>query len=100
MPVHHGLREFSGLPGKPKGTVILSNHQDNEGEALPANIGENCTRGKITHLNFENKTHLYFSQWLNDKSFFLAVMMPEELFVRSFMTLCGIISFSPLAYPW
>lgn len=66
-----------------KGTVILSNHQDNEGEALPANIGENCTRGKITHLNFENKAHLYFSQWLNDKSFFLAVMMPEELFVRS-----------------
>ena len=34
-------------------------------------------------MDFDGTKHLYFSQWLNDKDFFLAVMMPEELFVRS-----------------
>lgn len=66
-----------------KGTVILSNQQENEGAPLPDGIDGNYTQGKITHLDFDGTKHLYFSQWLNDKDFFLAVMMPEELFVRS-----------------
>ena len=63
--------------------MILSNQQENEGAPLPDGIDGNYTQGKITHLDFDGTKHLYFSQWLNDKDFFLAVMMPEELFVRS-----------------